>query len=312
MTLTAGISTGGAAGANRTPRSAGSPWARRRWWTPWAFLLPFLVLFAAFVLAPAALSVGVSFTNWRIVGSPVWVGLRNFRAVFGDPAFRTALRNTAYFVVIAAPVLVALGLALALLVDTRRRGVRLVRSLIYLPVVLNVIIVATLWRWLLDSKFGLVDYYLHSWFGIGAVPWLSSSTLAMPAIMITTVWWTVGTNMVIYLAALQDIPEELYEAAELDGAPAWRRFLHVTVPMLGNVNSFVIPFTVIAGFQIFGQVYLMTGGGPGTSTLVLSQYVYVTAFQNFAMGKAAAASVVMLVIMLGGTLAVLRLAKLKL
>ncbi|NUR85544.1 MAG: ABC transporter permease subunit, partial [Nonomuraea sp.] len=127
---------------------------------------------------------------------------------------------------------------------------------------------------------GLIDHYLQQIFGIDPIAWLVDSRWAMPAIVITTVWWTVGSNMVIYLAALQDIPSELYEAAEIDGAGAWRRFRSLTWPMLRNVNAFVIPFTFIGSWQVFGQVYLMTGGGPGTSTFVMSQYIYLTAFQR--------------------------------
>ncbi|NUP65726.1 MAG: sugar ABC transporter permease [Nonomuraea sp.] len=220
----------------------GEPRSRRneRAWTPWAFLAPFLVLFGLFVLLPALAGVLISFTEWSIVG--------------------TALRNTGYFVVMAVPLLV-LALGLAMLLNTGRWGVKLVRSLVYLPIVLMVIIVTTLWKWLLDSKFGLIDHYLRQIFGMDPIAWLVDSRWAMPAIVITTVWWTVGSNMVIYLAALQDIPSELYEAAEIDGAGAWPRFRSVTWPMLSNVNALVIPFTFIGSWQVFGQVYLMTGGG---------------------------------------------------
>lgn len=279
-------------------------------WTPWLFLAPFLTLFLLFLMLPAIAAVAISFTEWQIVGAPVFNGMQNYRTILMDPAFLVATKNTAYFVAISVPVLIALPLALAMLLNTKRRGVRFVRTLVYLPTVIMVTTVATLWLWLMDSRFGLLNYYL-SLIGLGPVKWLISERWAMISILIATVWWTVGRNMVIYLAGLQEIPEDLYEAAEIDGAGRWRRWLHVTWPMLSNVNGFVIPFTFVTGWQVFGQVFLLTNGGPGQSTIVLTQYIYLTAFSDFDMGPAAAASVIMLIIMLLSTLVVLKTLKVK-
>jgi multiple sugar transport system permease protein len=269
------------------------------------FLAPYLVLFGAFLLLPAVWGVGISFTEWDILGSPSWVGLANFRDVFTDPLFRTALVNTFYFVLLAAVPLIVLALALALLLNQRLRGRAIARTIVFLPHVVMISAVGVIWVWIYDRNFGLLNYYLTR-IGLPAVGWLSAPNVAMVSVAMTTVWWVVGTNMVIYLAGLQDIPEELYDAAKVDGAGAWTLFRNITFPLLLPVNAFVFPLTVVACWRVFGQVYVMTGGGPGDRTFVVAQYIYVTAFQNFQMGTASAAAVVLMVITLAFTLVQLR------
>lgn len=269
------------------------------------FLAPYLLLFGVFLLAPAAWGVAMSFTEWDILGSPTWIGLDNFRELAGDPLFHRSVINTLYFVVLAAVPLIALGLALALLMNQRLRGRTVARAVVFLPHVVMISAVGIIWGWVLDTNFGLLNDYL-SRIGLPAVGWLSSPNVAMISIAMTTVWWVVGTNMVIYLAGLQDIPEELYDAAKVDGAGGWPIFRDVTFPMLLPVNAFVFPLTVIACWRVFGQVYVLTQGGPGDQTFVLAQYIYVTAFQNFRMGTASAAAVVLLLITLAFTLVQLR------
>jgi multiple sugar transport system permease protein len=269
------------------------------------FLAPYLLLFVVFLLAPAIWGIGISFTEWDILGSPTWVGLDNFRELAGDPLFHRSVVNTLYFVVLAAVPLIALGLALALLLNQRLRGRTVARTLVFLPHVVMISAVGIIWGWVLDTNFGLLNYYLTR-LGLPAVGWLSNPRVAMISIAITTVWWVVGTNMVIYLAGLQDIPEELYDAAKVDGAGSWSLFRHITFPMLLPVNGFVFPLTVIACWRVFGQVYVMTQGGPEDRTFVIAQYIYVTAFQNFRMGTASAAAVVLLLITLAFTLVQLR------
>lgn len=265
--------------------------------TPWAFMAPYLVLFVAFMLAPAAAAVGISFMRWDILGTPEWIGLQNYAQILGDPMFLTALGNTFYFVVLTAIPMVILGLGLAVLLDQKLRGTALVRTIVFLPYVVMVSTVGILWGWMLDKGTGLVNYYI-SLLGLEPIAWLKDPDWSMPAIALTTIWWTVNTNMIIFLAALQDIPEELQDAATMDGAGPLRRFVSITLPLLRPATALVTAMTIINGWRLFGQTYVMTQGGPEASTFAVVQYIYLTAFQNFEMGPAAAAGVVLLVITL--------------
>jgi len=277
----------------------------RRDLVAYLFLAPYLLLFGVFTLAPAAAGIVISVMHWDIMGSPTFVGLANFQQIFADPLFIQALGNTFYFMVLTAVPLVALGLGLALLLNQRLRGRALVRTAVYLPQVVMIAAVGLLWQWIYDQNYGLLNYYLGK-IGLPAIGWLDNVNAAMPALAITTIWWTVGTNMVIYLAGLQDIPAELYEAARIDGARSWAIFRYITLPLLQPVHAFVVPLTVIACWRVFGQAYVMTQGGPQGRTFVVAQYIYQTAFQNFQMGPAAAAAVVLLLITLAFTLVQLR------
>jgi len=298
---------GGGGGARRARR------ARRAWGggqggrdlVAYLFLAPYLLLFGVFTLAPAAAGVAISFTHWDILGTPTFAGLSNFQQIFADSQFIQALGNTFYYLVLTAVPLVVLGLALALLLNQRLRGRAVARTVVYLPQVVMISAVGLLWQWIYDQNYGPLNYYLGK-LGIPAIGWLDNVNAAMPALALTTLWWTVGTNAVIYLAGLQDIPDDLYEAARIDGAGRWALFRYITVPLLQRVNAFVIPLTVIASWRVFGQSYVMTGGGPQGRTFVVVQYIYQTAFQNFQMGPAAAASVVLLLITLAFTIVQLR------
>ncbi len=269
------------------------------------FLLPYLLLFGLFTLIPAVVGIAISFFHWDIIGTPNFVGIQNFLLIFGDPQFRASIVNTFFFMLLAAIPLIVLGLALALLLNQKLHGRAIVRAIVYLPNVVMISAVGIIWVWMYDQNWGLINYYLGK-IGVAPIGWLTDVNAAMPAIAITTIWWTVGNNAVIYLAGLQDIPEEMYEAAKIDGAGPWNLFRHITVPMLQHVNSFVIPLTVIACWRVFGQSYVMTQGGPQGRTFVITQYIYQTAFQNFQMGPAAAAAVVLLVITLTFTIIQLR------
>lgn len=293
--------TVGAAARAGQPKPVG----RRRDFAAYLFLAPYLTIFTVFLLAPAVLGVAMSFTHWDIIGAPSWVGLANYRAIFADHLFRKSVLNTFYFVVLTVVPLVVLALALALLLNQRLRGRAFARTIVFLPYVVMVSAVGIIWVWIYDQNYGLLNYYLLR-LGVSAVPWLSSTSWAMPALALTTLWWTVGTNMVIYLAGLQDIPEELYDAAKIDGAGSWQIFRRITFPLLLPVNAFVIPLTVVGSWRVFGQAFVMTRGGPLDSTTVVAQYIYLTAFQNFQMGPASAAAVVLLLITLAFTVVQLR------
>ncbi len=277
--------------------------------SPYLFLAPYLLLFGVFLMIPAVIGVFASFTDWSISGTPHFIGLSNYQTILNDPLFRQSLGNTLYFVAITAVPLIMVGLLLALLVNQNLRGRNLIRTLIFLPYVVSISVVGIIWVWILDRTFGLLNFYLSPLGIRPAIGWLTDVNAAMPALAVTTVWWTVNANMIIYLAGLQDIPEELYEAARIDGANRWQVFRFITIPMLLPVNAFVIPTTVIACWRVFGQAFVMTKGGPQGRTFVIAQYIYQTAFQNFRMGQAAAAAVILLLLTLLFTVVQLRAMK---
>ena len=275
----------------------------------YAFMAPYLLLFVVFLLLPAAVGVYASFTKWGIVGQPKWVGLKNYNKLFNSELFLDSLGNTLYFVILAAVPLIVLGFSLALLVHQNLRGRNIARAIVFLPHVVSVAAVGIIFQWILERSSGLLNYYLGELGVREPINWLGEPESAMPAIAITTIWWTVNGNMIIYLAGLQDIPADLYEAARIDGAGRWQEVRYVTIPMLMPVNAFVIPLTVIACWRVFGQVFVMTRGGPQGATFTIAQFIYETAFTNFNMGLASAAGVILMVITLGFTVVQLRAMK---
>jgi multiple sugar transport system permease protein len=215
---------------------------------------------------------------------------------WNDPGFWIALKNTLLFTVVSTPLLIGLGLLLAVVLHNKRRGGAVYRAIFFLPYVLPISAVTLIWSYLLNPDRGLVAGFL-GWFGLDGIPFLSDPALAMPAIIVTTIWWSVGFNLVLFLAGLQDIEPALYEAASLDGATGWQRFVNVTVPGLSHVTVLVTITQLIASFQIFGQVYIMTRGGPGTATEVVIQHIYEAGFKNYELGYAATVSVFLFVVM---------------
>jgi len=260
--------------------------------TPYLFVLPYLVIFILFRLAPSIAGLAVSFTNWAAIGKPKWVGLKNYEALMRDPLLHDAVSNTFLFTLLMAPLLIGLSLGLAVFLNQPHRGRGFGRVAVFTPYVIMSTVVGVLWTWLLDKDFGLINVYLgHD------IPWLVSQKYALYAIVITTVWWTVGYNMILYLAGLQDIPAELYEAARIDGANPWKLFLNITLPLLAPTTFLVLMLTLINSFQIFDLVFVMTSGGPGTSTLTLVQYIYTTAFQFRKFGYGSAVAILLFVIL---------------
>jgi multiple sugar transport system permease protein len=215
---------------------------------------------------------------------------------WNDPAFWTSVRHTVEFTAISTPVLVGLGLAMALALHGGGRGARWYQAAFFLPYVLPISAVTLIWSYLLNPDRGLVARAL-GYIGVSPISWLSDPDLAMWGIVLTSVWWSVGFNLVLFLAGVQDIDPTLYEAAALDGANAWNRFRHVTVPGLRQVFLLVIVTQLIASFQIFGQVYIMTRGGPGDSTRVLIQHIYEAGFRDLEVGYAAAVSLFLFAVM---------------
>ncbi|WP_437573919.1 carbohydrate ABC transporter permease [Sorangium sp. So ce887] len=272
--------------------------ARPRRWAPYLFLAPYLALFGLFVAAPIVLGVWISLHDWDpYLPSRPWVGLDNYADLFrsGSPIrgnFWRALRATALFTALSVPVLVTLPLLLALALNRRFPGRSFFRAMFFAPYVLGVAVVALMWRLLLDPHLGVINHLLGK---VGlpadtgwttAVPWVWVSLVGM------TVWWTLGYNAVIYLAGLQNIHRELYDAARIDGATRWQQLRHVTVPGLRPVFVFVVTMTVLGSANMFGQAYLMTGGGPGSETRTTIMYIAEEGFRNFRLGAAAAMSYV--------------------
>jgi len=274
----------------------------------YVFLTPYLILFVVFLLVPAVVGVYASFTKWGIIGQPKWVGLKNYDRLLNDDLFISSLENTLYFVILAAIPLIVLGFLLALLVHQKLRGRNIARAIIFLPHIVSVAAVGIIWQWILERSTGLLNYYLGELGVIEPINWLGDVQSAMPAIAITTIWWTVNGNMIIYLAGLQDIPADLYEAAKIDGAGVWQEIRYITVPML-PVNAFVIPLTVIACWRVFGQAWVMTRDEPKGSTFAIAQYIYQSACQDFRMGRASAAGVILILTTLGFTVVQLRAMK---
>ena len=258
------------------------------------FLLPFLIPFFFIVVLPAISGFVISFFRWSITGTPQWLGLGNYISVIKQPLFQGAVVNTLKFMAYLVPLPIVIGLALAILLNQPLKGRAIVRSLVTAPRVLMVSAIGIIWGWMFNGSFGLINYYLIK-LGISPVPWLTDPNWAVAAIAFATIWWTINGNVIMYLAGLQDIPTELYEAAKIDGANAWQSFRNITLPSLSALNTFIIPMSFIAASRIFGQIYTMTSGGPVGKTFVIVYYIYSEAFQNFRLGAASAAAILLTV-----------------
>jgi multiple sugar transport system permease protein len=276
------------------PRRVGSLRAQRRreMIEAYLYLLPTFVGLILFSLGAIVVSVGISFMDWDILQPPHWVGLSNYVRLFSTPLNWQVFGNTLSYTGVIVPVGTALALGLALALNRGLRGIVLLRSLYFLPVISSTVAVALVWGWLYNQQFGLINYLL-SVVGITGPAWLADTRTAMPAVIIMSIWKGLGYNMVIFLAGLQGIPRELYEAAAIDGAGAWAQFRYVTLPLVSPTTFFVVVLSTIAAFQVFDQTYVMTGGGPAYSTTTLALFIYQNAFQWFHMGYAAALSYVL-------------------
>jgi multiple sugar transport system permease protein len=240
----------------------------------------------------------LSFTNYSFFGAAKYVGLANYTQLFQSHQFWGDLGNTAYYAAVTTPISVGLALALALLLNRRRLpGRGALRAAIFLPAVVSLAVAAIPFRLMFTPSIGLITYWLGL-IGVHSSDWLDSTTLAMPAVIIVGIWKTVGFYMVIYIAGLQTIPAEYYEAASIDGASAWHRFRSITLPLLSNTTMFVTIIALIASFQAFDQIFVMTQGGPAFSTETLVMLIYRQGFQNFQMGYASAIGYVLVLIIL--------------
>ena len=267
------------------------------------WISPWLVGFLVFTLYPIGASLYYSFCDFRVLTPPHWIGLQNYSALLTDQDyFLPALRNT-LFMLLELPLGLALGLGLALLLNQKVKGIGFFRTLLYLPSVVPTVAVSVLWLWVLNPEYGLLNATLRPLlapFHLQPPGWISDPAWSKPAFILMDLW-TVGGSMVIYLAGLQQVPQQLYEAAELDGAGAWDRTRHVTLPQISPVLFYHLVMGVIGSFQYFTQSFVMTQGGPQNSTLFYALYLFQNAFRDFRMGRACAMAWVLFLLTLIAT-----------
>jgi multiple sugar transport system permease protein len=292
------------AGAVRLPATAAGSVTRRARLSSGelsglGFLAPFLIFYALFLILPLVFDVVLSLFNASLVlpGLGSFAGLGNYTELFGDSRFWQAMWHTILFTLVSTPLLVLIALFLAIGVNRISRGQWFFRLAFFLPYILPSAVIALIWTWLYEPGYGLIDGAFHL-LGFGAPGWLSSPSLALYSIVIVTVWWTIGFNFILYLAGLQDIPREIYEASSIDGASQWRQTWRLTLPMLGRTTTLVVVLQVIASLKIFDQIYLITAGGPNYATRSAIEYIYDTGFTSQRVGYASAASLVLFVIIL--------------
>lgn len=258
------------------------------------FLLPAIVWLIWWKLGPALFTIYLSLHKWSVLDpTRPFVGLHNYRLLFADERFWNAMINTVIYL-IQIPIGMAISLALALVLNQKLRGIRILRTIYYIPAVTSLVVVALMWRWIYNKDFGILNYLL-SFLNLGPYGWLQSVQLAMPSIMIMAIWLGLGARMLLFLAGLQSISDEYYDAASVDGATGWSRFRFITFPLLMPTTFFVLITSVIGSFQVFTPVYVLTGGGPAGSTDVAVHRIYFEAWQNLRFGYASAETVVLFV-----------------
>ena len=287
-------SVNAAAGRTTTPTGGTrSPRRRRRTrrepvWDAYGFLSVPLLLFGVFTVFALIFAFYLTFHQWNILEPDrPFVGLQNYRDMATDSSYLRSIVNTAYFTGVSVPFSMAIGLGVALLLNMPLRARGFLRTLYFLPFVTPFVVVAIIWKWLYNGDYGLFNYYLLKLHVIGSpLHWLSDRNLAMPSVIMMSIWSGVGFSMVVYLAALQAVPEELYEAAKVDGAGRLSRLRHVTIPMLRPTTLFLLVIGIIGSFQVFTQIFVMTSGGPVERTTTMVYYIYKSAFTFYKFGYA--------------------------
>ena len=266
--------------------------------TPWLFALPALAVYLVFLVYPSLTSVFFSLTDWDGL-SPTYnvIGLQNYLTMLSDPVVAQAVINNIIWTVVTIVFPVAIGLALAILLNGKVRGKPILRLIFYTPAVLPLISIASIWGWLYNPQYGAINEFLRL-IGLGALaqPWLGQDSTALAAVMVPAIWVRVGFPMLLYLAALQGIPEEMYEAATVDGATRSQQFWHITMPSLRPAHYIVIALSLIDSFKVFDLIYAMTYGGPGTATQVMGTWMYANVFQYYQAGYGTAIAVVITVV----------------
>lgn len=268
----------------------------------WLMVLPALLHVLLWIGVPVIAALVLSLTDYDVLTPPQFIGLANYVEAFGDPVFRRAMANTAIYAFFTVPVAMAIALVIAVMLNSRIRGRAVFRTAIFLPQVTATIAIALVWLWIYEPRNGLANALL-AFFGLSGQNWLSSTTWAMPSVIVVAIWQGIGLKMLIYLAALQGLPKELYEAAAVDGASRVRQFFSITVPLLGPATFFVFVTSVIGAFQSFDQIYILTDGGPANTTTMMTYEIYKSAFREFRMGYACAQSIILFAVLALLTLA---------
>ncbi|GAB3236016.1 sugar ABC transporter permease [Glycomyces halotolerans] len=286
----------------RPPRMSAPPSKKRTSWTGLWFVLPFTAMYVLFLVWPTILGLYYSFTDKSLTGRPVeWIGLANWAEAFRDERAWAALWNTAEFTLYSTPPLVVLAIVLALLVNRARKMGWFLRMAFFAPFVVPVSVVTMIWIWMYQPDGGLINHYLQM-LGIQSPDapalWLQDENRAMWSVVMTTVWWTIGFNFLLFLAALQTIPKDVYEASSMDGANWWQQLWRITLPLLKRTVALVLVLQMIASLRIFDQMYLMTGGGPNRATEVAIHYIYISGFEGYRIGYASALSYVLFVLIM--------------
>ncbi|MEC0370633.1 sugar ABC transporter permease [Paenibacillus chibensis] len=261
-----------------------------------AFLAPFMVIYLWFWIYPIIKGFMTSLSKGSMGGEKTFAGLDNYSYMMSDDKFWSSLWNTLYFILISTPSIVVLGLVLALIVNMKLKGTTLLRTAFFMPYMLSVSVIGSIWVFILQSRTGFIAETLSSMGITMGVSFFGSWGMGWLSILIATLWWTAGFNMILFLAGLQEIPDDLYEAADIDGAGAWNKFRFITMPSLKGVTALVVILQTISSFKLFGQTWLITKGGPGTSTTPLVHYIYQIAFKQWDTGYAAAVSFVLFLI----------------
>ncbi|MCI8727042.1 MAG: sugar ABC transporter permease [Hungatella sp.] len=277
---------------------------KKEWLMGYAFISIWLFGLIAFTLVPMVYSFYISLMEWDFIGRPRFIGFQNYKNIFKDSTARIALINTAYYTVFSVPLRLMLALVVALMLSKPYRGANGMRVLFYMPGIISGVAISAVWSRLFDPFYGGLNDILGR-FGIPGLAWLSDVHLAMPSIILMNLMY-IGTPMVVFIAAIKGVPVQLYEVAVLDGASAWRRFLHITVPMISPILFYNLIMQIIQSFQVFTNVYIMTNGGPANSTMVFVLYLYQSAFQYLRMGYGSALAWVLFAIILVLTLLVFR------
>jgi multiple sugar transport system permease protein len=288
---------------------------RRMFWRMWRersaylFIAPGVIIFSVFTLAALVFAIYLTFHRWSIIEpAKPYVGLQNYADMVHDERFVQSVLNTLYFTGASVPITMIIGLALALLLNQPIRGRAVFRTAYYLPVITPFVVSALLWKWLYNGQYGLFNYYLMKGHLIDQpLLWLSDQNLAMPAVVLMTIWSGVGFSMVVYLAGLQAIPESVYESAKLDGAGTLRRVWYITIPMLRPTTLFLLVIGIIGSLQTFTQIFVMTSGGPVNKTTTMVYYMYLWAFKYYDMGYASTLAFALFVLLLIFTAVQIRL-----
>lgn len=286
---------------------AGDKGLKKLFWVLF-FLLPSLLGLLIFTVIPMLSSLGLTLFEWDLLTSPNFVGIDNYKRLSKDPIFWQSLAHTLYFIVGYVPIVIVLGLCVALLLNQKLKGRSFIRAAFFTPVISSWVAVSLLWMWIFSPKYGILNYIL-SLFSISGPNWLYDTSWAMPAIIITSIWKDTGYIMIMYIAGLQNIPDEYYEAAALDGASGWQKFIHITLPILSPTTFFVIMISLINSFQVFDQVWIMTQGGPANSTTTLVQQIVMNATRYGQYGYASTYSWILFAIIFGFTVLQNRLQK---